>query len=611
MNSSSLDLELWLGANLFDEVPVRIAVIDRDFNIVKANRSFRETFGDWHHKKCFEGYKNRSSVCQQCGASQTFEDGVPRVTHEMGYGENGRITRYIKHTVPVREDNGAINYLVEMSLDVTDTEQLRYENNLLFEQVPCNMTLLDRDLRIVRANGKIRKRFGNVEGRHCYEVFKEADDACEVCPARRSFEDGGIHKGHTVTKNHRGEPVHLQVTTAPIGLIGSGEDYVLEIAVDISKPLRLEEELGIAHSFLQNLISASMDGIVAVNDKNEVRILNSAARAIFQIPDGINLTGDQLNMMLPDNFANDLRNCKSHLSLPESMIHTFGREEIPVRLVGVRLQRGSHLLGMAVFIQDRTELKHLEKEKLEAERMAAVGQTVTGLAHGVKNLLTGLEGGMYMMSTGLKKGKQERIEQGWNMLDRNITRVTKFVKDFLSFSKGRTITVEPSDPVAIAREVVDLYSEKARESGITLTLSAEQINEANLDYDGIHDCLTNLVGNAIDACLMSEESGGDSVIVKVYETGGTIRFEVSDNGCGMDYEVKQKVFTTFFTTKGLGGTGIGLLTTRKIVQEHGGSIHVESTLKKGTTFIIRLPRSRLPEKAVTAQSGLPQTLQQE
>jgi signal transduction histidine kinase len=71
-------------------------------------------------------------------------------------------------------------------------------------------------------------------------------------------------------------------------------------------------------------------------------------------------------------------------------------------------------------------------------------------------------------------------------------------------------------------------------------------------------------------------------------------YEVSDNGVGMDCEIKNKVFTTFFTTKGLGGTGLGLMVTRKIIQEHGGRITVESVKEQGSTFRIELPRDRLP-----------------
>ena len=123
-----------------------------------------------------------------------------------------------------------------------------------------------------------------------------------------------------------------------------------------------------------------------------------------------------------------------------------------------------------------------------------------------------------------------------------------------------------------------------------------------LDPRGMETVLTNLVSNGIDAVMMREEPGG-SVILRTREEDGDLIFEVEDNGCGMDWEVKGKIFTTFFTTKGGQGTGLGLLTTRKIVQEHGGRIDVESVAGQGTTFRIRLPRKRLEALAAASTSA--------
>jgi signal transduction histidine kinase len=108
----------------------------------------------------------------------------------------------------------------------------------------------------------------------------------------------------------------------------------------------------------------------------------------------------------------------------------------------------------------------------------------------------------------------------------------------------------------------------------------------------LETCLTNLVSNGIDAAVMREQAGG-KVILRTREERDDLIFEVADNGSGMDQEVTQKIFTTFFTTKGGKGTGLGLLTTRKIVQEHGGRIETESAPDRGSTFRIRLPRQRL------------------
>ncbi|MBN1347003.1 MAG: PAS domain-containing protein [Phycisphaerae bacterium] len=245
---------------------------------------------------------------------------------------------------------------------------------------------------------------------------------------------------------------------------------------------------------------------------------------------------------------------------------------------------------------DISEMKRLQQEKLTAERLAAVGQTVAGLAHGIKNVTMGLEGGMYVLNSGIKRNSGDRMQQGLEMLDSNIARISSFVKEFLDFAKGRTPHVALVDPNRIAREVTELFRGTAARSGIRVQAKFdESIAKAPLDEEGIHTCLTNLVSNALDACEMSNKEDR-CVTVTTREADGTLVYEVADDGCGMEYDVKQKVFTGFFSTKESGkGTGLGLLTTRKIVQEHGGKISFESAEEEGSVFRLEFPRSRLPE----------------
>ena len=132
-------------------------------------------------------------------------------------------------------------------------------------------------------------------------------------------------------------------------------------------------------------------------------------------------------------------------------------------------------------------------------------------------------------------------------------------------------------------------------AGIGIKLKAEldrKIKNVPLDPKGIHSCLTNLVSNAIDACQMSDKEDRSVTIRTKFEKGNII-FQVEDNGAGIEYDIKQKIFTTFFTTKGGLGTGLGLLTTRKIVQEHGGKISVISRKDEGSKFTMTFPRKRL------------------
>ena len=245
---------------------------------------------------------------------------------------------------------------------------------------------------------------------------------------------------------------------------------------------------------------------------------------------------------------------------------------------------------------DITELKELEAERLEAERLAAVGQTVAGLAHGVKNLLMGLDGGMYIARSGIESGDVDRIVRGWRILEENVSRISSFVKEFLEFARGHVPQVKCIDPNLPAEEVLELFQTTANLAGIDFTVELDRsIAPAPMDESGIHTCLANLVSNALDACDTSEVDPG-RIRLSSREQDGTIIYEIMDNGMGMDYNVKNKVFTNFFSTKATGkGTGLGLLTTRKIVQEHGGTVSFETTEGQGSVFRLEFPRHRLPK----------------
>jgi PAS domain S-box-containing protein len=602
-NSSASDLNRWVNLQLIETIPLGIAIIDPKYNLVFANTTFEQLFGDWKNRKCYNAYKSENDMCAYCESTLTFTDGIPRVNEEVGYDKNGRHINYLQHSTPIVDEDGNFPYIVHIFTNITEATQIRDEHEILFDQVPCNILLIDRNFRIIKANKRLRDSLGDPEGKLCFETLKGLKHKCSECTARQTFEDGKIHTGHHAWKSKDGHPLHLHVMTIPLKRKNGSFDVVMEMAVDVTETMKLQDGLKFANTYLNTIISTSMDGILAVNEKGKVTIFNPAARKFFKVKDNQVVSRENFTAMLPKDFLGKVFDQRERVYLPEAEVKTIDGDPFPVRLVGNKLMVDDKSIGMAFSVQDLREIKQLEREKLEAERLSAVGQTVAGLAHGIKNLNTALEGGMYMLKTGLAQGNIERIQKGMEMLARNIERVSVFVKAFLSFSKGREIKAKLCDPAEIAKEVIDLYAVKADKLGIRLKL--EKIGDvapAPIDFESMHECLTNLVGNAIDAC---ETSDKDScyVTVRIFEEYSTIIYEVTDNGCGMDYEVKRKVFTTFFTTKGLGGSGLGLLMTKKIVHEHGGTIGLKSKPGEGTTFSIRLPRRRLP-KVKNSEPGL-------
>lgn len=359
------------------------------------------------------------------------------------------------------------------------------------------------------------------------------------------------------------------------------------------------EEVRRKSNFTDRLIKSSNDGVVATDDEWKVIIFNPGAERIFGYSrfDVIRKT-DIRDLCPPEiveifNEKAAQKKLMEQLPWKETLITSKDGDKIPVRFSGTVLREDDAMVGCVGFFQDLREIKRLERELIHSERLAAIGQTVAGMAHGIKNILYGFKGGSYLVNLAIDKDDKVKLKDGWQMIQRNIVRTSDLVLDLLSYSKEREPEYENCFPNDIANEVCDLMKETAHEHEIEILKDfAQNIGEMVLDVRTVHRSLMNLVSNAIDACIFDDNPNKDyKVIVKTsIEETNTLLFEVTDNGCGMSEEVKSKLFTSFFSTKGDRGTGLGLLVTRKLIEEHNGAIDVTSQKGEGTTFIIKLPQ---------------------
>jgi PAS domain S-box-containing protein len=602
-----------VGATLLRDVPCGVMVMDRNLCIVDHNRAFAEVFGESRGQRCFQVYKDRGTACPDCVAAETFADGNRRVLEESGIDLHGRTVHYQAQLTPLRDADGEISHIAAVTTDLTTTKMLQKEYQTLFEKVPCYVAVLNREKRVVKANEMFRRTFGEPRGESCFKLFKQQCTECENCPADKTLVDGGSHTARHVGTARDGSATHYVVSTAPL-LRGDGKiTHVIEMCLDVTKLAELEKELRKSNIVRKSLVENSLDAIVVTDESQRVVLMNKAAEELWGSDREKSVGRMVPRRMIPPPLRRKRTPRDEILQLHDTEITNLKGEQIPVRLVDMTLAEGDNLLGAAVIAQDMRELKELEAEKLVAERMAAVGQTVAGLAHGIKNVLKGLEGGMYAFQSGMSRGDDQRMLQGWRMLEENINRITSFVKEFLEFAKGREPSVQLVDPNVIAHKVIELYQDKAEMAGIKLRDELEEgIPYALMDEEGIHACLVNLVSNALDACEISDRADKE-VIVRTFDREGVLVMEVIDNGVGIDYEIKKKVFTTFFSTKGSDkGTGLGLLTTSKIVQEHGGKVSFESTQGQGSVFRLEFPRHRLPKprenevEPVTQETRVPE-----
>ena len=232
----------------------------------------------------------------------------------------------------------------------------------------------------------------------------------------------------------------------------------------------------------------------------------------------------------------------------------------------------------------------LEQKNQELERLAAIGEIVARVAHYQKNLLNGLRGGLYVTDGAMAKGDREEVREGWRMLHSTVQRIERLTLDMLYYVKGRVPKREPIEVNEVIYEVLDLMREAAASENVELAADLDmEIGKQVLDRTAIYRAILDLVSNAIDACAESES--GKLVSLTSETTGDGIVVTVADNGVGMSDEVRSNLFVRFFSTKGGQGTGLGLPVVKKVVEEHGGTLDVESKLGEGSAFRLRFPKS--------------------
>jgi len=230
----------------------------------------------------------------------------------------------------------------------------------------------------------------------------------------------------------------------------------------------------------------------------------------------------------------------------------------------------------------------LYEANVRAERLAALGEALAGLSHYIKNILMCMQGGGQLVQKALDDNKVGSVEKGWNIVRRNERKLSSLVMDMLNYCKERRPLYEPCDLREAVNDVLEMSAPLLEDKAVTIEHNLDDVKiMLQADSEGLGRCLLNILSNAIDAV----ESGTGKIVItaRTEELTGEVLISVKDNGVGIPPGVLPDVFDAFCSTKGAKGTGLGLAVVKKVVEEHGGRVEVESEPGKGSTFTIRLP----------------------
>ncbi|MFG0325798.1 MAG: ATP-binding protein [Phycisphaerales bacterium JB037] len=351
---------------------------------------------------------------------------------------------------------------------------------------------------------------------------------------------------------------------------------------------RSEAKIHVSRTILRHCLDKS-EGILSTNAMNDPR---------FQSGDSV------------QRFA-----IRSAICAPiKHRDHTYGALYIDSSIANYTFTREQLALMNAIGQHAGLALANVElnSQKIHAERLAAMGETVASLSHSIKNILQGLRGGADVVEMGLKKDDLKIVGGGWTILKRNLDRIVGLTLNMLTFSRQRQVEIDLSSLNNLVEECGQLLEGACNSKQVALIMDVDpEMPPIPLDPNLMHQALMNLLTNAVDAV---ESDEGVVTVRTMYHIPDPLlgnqppyaEVQVIDNGPGIAPERQRWIFEPFRSTKGTRGTGLGLAVTKRIVEEHRGRIVLDSAEGRGSIFRVLLPAdaSDIIDPSATAHSGL-------
>jgi len=362
----------------------------------------------------------------------------------------------------VRHENG--------TGDVVKRPRVEDYFRLLFDEAPCYISVQDRNLRICESNRRFKEAFGDRVEAHCYELYKCREAPCVHCPVAATFEDGESHRSREVVTSRSGRRIDTLVTTAPIRGPSGEIDFVMELSTDIT----------------------------------EVRALQ--------------------------------------------------------------------------------------------ERLTNLGLLVGSLSHSLRGLLMGLQGGTYLLKTGIAKRKTERVEEGAEMIERNVEAVCRVILDLMYIARENQAPFAPVDLLELASEVISRRRKLAADLEIDFRLEIRgDVGVCEVDSRALSASLINILDTAFEACRKEKAGWPPFVRLRLSSDGDNAIFEIEDNGAPHEQAALERVLSPSLAAGAAGDSNPKLFAASKVIERHRGVMEVESAPDRGTTYRIRIPRACVAE----------------
>jgi len=449
-----------------------------------------------------------------------------------------------------------------------------------------------RDRHVLTANRAAAELFGRpleeLPGTPIDDLVASTEREHVAEREHRAFSGEEQHYDTTVVRAD-GDERQVAVSTTPLVLDGELVGTVATLR-DVTGPKRAQETLARSEARYRNLFESASDAIATFDANGRFTTFNHAAENISGYRRE-ELLGQWFAPMIPDDeLPKALMHFQKALTGETGLFETnFYRKDGEVRTIQVTYSTPQKDEEVLCVIRDVTDQKLLQEQLIQSEKMSAIGQLVSGVAHELNNPLAGISAFAQLLLSEKRFPPDQRTAA--EMIYAEARRASRIVQNLLTFARQHKPERTPTSVNQVLDDTLELRGYELRVRGIEVVRDYdEQVPETLADAHQLQQVFLNLITNAEQAMEKSPRESQRLIVHTRCAAEAAIRIEIEDTGPGIPPNLLERIFNPFFTTKPTGsGTGLGLSISLGIVREHEGRIWAENAPQGGARFVIELP----------------------
>jgi PAS domain S-box-containing protein len=595
-----------LTTAILDAFEHGIYVMNQDLVVEYMNSAMIADFGEGVGKKCHQLINQSEEKCPWCLSDEIFEGQTVRREVYVPLVDK----TYYLIEIPFENSDGSLSKL-SIYHDITkrkkQEEMLRAseeEFKNLFEHVASGVFISSKKGKFLNANQALLDMLGYDSKEEFLNIDLPQD--LYVRPEdRRTFQEMMERDGRVI--DYEVEFKRKDGSTIPILLTGharydqQGNIIGYEgLNVNLTQRKLMEKELREAYDFMNKIVQSSPNAITATDMKGNILIWNQGAEETLGYRASDVIGKMNIRKIYPEGVARKvMQMLRSDKSGESGRLNTYPM--VYVRRDGEVVEgnlsaaiiydaNGKEIASVGSFVdlRDRLQmeraLRDTQEQLLQSEKLAAMGRLTSQIAHELNNPLYGIMNTLELLKTEIPADNKRR--KILEMALSETIRLSDLLRKMLSFSKPDQEERHPVDINSVLDEILLLHEKQLKENDINIAETyAEGLSLVNASKNQLRQVFLNMVANARDAM---PDGGTLSVVTR--GDSDTVYIEVTDTGTGIREEHLDKIFDSFFTTKGeIKGVGLGLSVCYGFIKDHGGDIEVKSQVGEGTIFTISLP----------------------